>query len=90
MANPANHNKVWTDEEREQLRAMWSDNTPLENIANTFARTASSVVAQLQQMQLVFYSARTEAFYIAEPIWTMKDVQRVDKKIKEASPMDPS
>lgn len=90
MANPANHNKVWTDEEREQLRQMWTDNIALEEMANTFARTASSVVAQMQQMNLVFYSPRNEAFYIAEPIWTMREVTTIDKKVKERSPMDPS
>lgn len=88
--NPQNHNKVWDDQERAQLKQMWDDNALLEDMANTFARTASSIVAQLQQMKLVFYSPRTESFHIAEPIWTMRDVQRIDKKIKDVSPMDPS
>jgi hypothetical protein len=56
---PSGVGRTWTDEEEQQLRAMFEDKAPVEAIAEKHRRTVRAIEARLEKIGLITSDQRT-------------------------------
>jgi hypothetical protein len=56
---PSGVGRTWTDEEEQQLRAMFEDKIPVEAIAEKLRRTVRAIEARLEKIGLITSDQRT-------------------------------
>jgi hypothetical protein len=56
---PSGVGRSWTDEEEQQLRAMFEEKTPLKDIAEKHRRTVRAIEARLEKNGLITSDQRT-------------------------------
>lgn len=78
---PPNQNSGWTSADLELLQKLWSERASLDDMMLALGRSGSSVLAQLTIRGYLYFSQKTQAFHLASPLWTVKDVQRADRRV---------
>ncbi len=84
MASEApNKNKAWDMDEEELLMSMFVSQKTLVEMIQATGRSASGVVSRLAKLDMIYYSAREEAYFTKVAIWTFRDVRAADKAVYE-------
>lgn len=84
MDRTPNANKLWEPSEHETLNQMWHTGATLEDMAMALGRSGSGIVAQLAALGHIYFSNQKMAYFRNEAMWTIKQVQVVDRKMKES------
>lgn len=78
---PPNQNMAWEQADYDSLGRLWDAGASIEQMSTALGRSPHSVVSQLTIRGYVYFSSKTQAFHLARPLWTVKDLQRATARL---------